>query len=340
MARRNASPMQIIRKDGNACFVEALNSAFNIGKVQLKFVTYDTSKAQGERFTNDIDIYLDFEDYFRISHDFLNKGQILKEICENKAEADRQSQAQGKKVWTRQTIISQGGTSEKSLASQGKSRPDGKALSKILKVFCGDKLPIMFKAEQGMGESDKKGLIVPKYGNTPESYVQIGMTFDDVKEFFLTINAAVNAYFTTKALSDKYEIKLKELELENKLMRNVILEIAKAMNINVTDMINLCEQEKAALKPVYNNSQNKQAPLKNNTKQTYNQGYAPTNPSQQQGYYNQNYQPLQNQGQPQKYNYRQQPQNYGQPNNYNQSPQNDFMNPPEFNLDDNNEFFS
>lgn len=329
MARRNVSPMQIIRKDGNSCFVEALNSSFNIRKVQLKFVTYDTSKAQGERFTNEIDIYLDFEDYFRISYDFLNKGQILKEICENKAIADQMSQQQNKKVWTKQTIIHQGGTSEKSLAIQGKSRPDGKALSKVLKIFCGDKLPIMFKAEQGMGESDKKGLIIPKYGNSPESYVQIGMSFEDIKEFFLTINAAVNAYFTTKSITDKYETRLKELEIENKLMKNVLLEIAKTMNIDTSSMLQEYSKEKEALKPVYNN-QGKDSNKTNNTQQ--NTKYQQNNYSQNS--YQQPYQPL-NQG------YQQPPQNQGyqQHGGYSQ-PQNNFMNPPAFNLEDNNEFFN
>ena len=32
---------QIARFDGKNCFVEVLNSAFNIGKVQLNFCQYD-----------------------------------------------------------------------------------------------------------------------------------------------------------------------------------------------------------------------------------------------------------------------------------------------------------
>lgn len=257
MARRNASPYQIIRKDGNKCFVEALNSSFNIGKVHLKFVTYDLSQSKGNRFTNEIDLYLDINLYLRISYDFLNKGQILKDIVEAKKVADTATQQQGKKVWAAQKIIYQGGRSEKTLAASGESRPDGKAEARVLKVFMGDKLPIMFKAEQGAGESDKNGLIIPKYGYTPESYVQLGMTFEDVKEFFLTINEQVDAYFGRKLLDLKYEVRFQTLEYKVDMMKDLLVAMAKQMGVQEAQgLVSQLEQNIESLKPSFDNQNN------------------------------------------------------------------------------------
>ena len=148
MARRDASPLQIIRKDGNGCFVEAMKDAFDIGRIHLRFITYDKSAAQGNKYTNDIDIYIDFEDYFRISYDFM-KGVIPKKLLELKT---RQN------TWERELIICQGGRSAKQLKAAGKERPDGMSLARVFKMFAGDKYPIIFKAEMGPGETDKNGL--------------------------------------------------------------------------------------------------------------------------------------------------------------------------------------
>lgn len=258
MARRNASPQQIIRKDGNNCFVEALNGAFDIGKLQLKFVTYDLSKAQGSKFTNEIDIYIDLSKALRICYDALDSGLLIKSIMREKAIAEQKTQQTGNKVWAKQLILHQGGTSAQALASSGKSRPDGMSVARVLKIFAGEKLPVMFKAEMGPGETDKKGLIIPKYGYKPESYVQIGMSADDFKEFFITIRAHIEGYIAVKNYERKYDEKLSRIEI----FSDTILEIAKdlAMHYGTPTNIASIKQEHARrladLKPKYGNSQN------------------------------------------------------------------------------------
>lgn len=198
MPRRNANVNQIIRKDGNNCFVEVLSNSFDIGRVLMKFVTYDPTKATGSKFTNEIDIYLSFEQFLRIKYDILGSQSLIKRINAYKQEADAQTKATGKKTYSKQHILSQGGTSARSLESRGKARPDGMSLSRTLKVFAGDKMPFIFLAEQGPGEEDSKGLIVPKYGFNPEQRVMIGLSADDVKEIFLLTEAKLNAYLVGK----------------------------------------------------------------------------------------------------------------------------------------------
>lgn len=347
MARRDASPLQIIRKDGNGCFVEAMKDAFDIGRIHLRFITYDKSAAQGNKYTNDIDIYIDFEDYFRISYDFM-KGVIPKKLLELKT---RQN------TWERELIICQGGRSAKQLKAAGKERPDGMSLARVFKMFAGDKYPIIFKAEMGPGETDKNGLIVPKYGRKPESYVQISLSFDDAKEFFLAIDNSLVSYVNYQMYAARYEARIQKLEAENKLMKNILIEMSKAMNIN-TDafMKEYSDAIKAAEdwgKPKYlteqnNNSGQKNQPYQQNNsyQQNYNNYNQGSQNNYQQPYQNQRYAPQGNYQQPQQNNYQQAPQQqYQQPiqnQNYNQPtpqpPADDFMNPPEYYMTE-NDFF-
>ena len=267
MARRDASPQQIIRKDGNNCFVEASNASFEIGKVLLKFVTYDLNRPKGDRFTNTVDIYLDFSSFLRISNDFLN-GSLYRKLMEDKRVADEATRVQGTKVWAKQTIIHQGG------------KMDGQnVIARVLKMFAGDKIPIMFKAEQGMGEKSRTGLFIPKYGNKPDQYVQIGMTIDDAKEFFLTINEHINAYLGEKYFNAKYDERLKRLEAENTLLKDVLLEVAKGMNINIGAALNSYNQKITAIeneKKTYTTSSNP-APTNNGYNNSYNNQYQQNN---------------------------------------------------------------
>ena len=197
MARKNANANQIIRKDGNNCFVEVLRNSFEIGRVLMKFVTYDLTRPSGDKFTNEIDIYLTFEQFFRLSYDILDSQSLIKAIQKDKQEAT----AKGSQ-YPQQRVIAQGGTSAESLAQKGKSRPDGMGESRILKIFAGNKLPIMFVAEKGAGEADSKGLIVPRYGRTPDSRVMMGLSADDAKELFLYTREEVRAFITAKRMME------------------------------------------------------------------------------------------------------------------------------------------
>lgn len=242
MARKNASPNQIIRKDGKGCFVEALKGAFEIGKVQLKFVTYDSTKQSGNKITNEVDIYMDFAVFNRIAYDILDSKNLVKQLFADKAYAEQETARTGQKVWTKQTTIYQGGSSVASLAKQGKQRADGKAVARILKIFAGDKLPIMFRAESGPGESDAKGLIVPRYGTKPEQYVQIGMSTEDVKEFFTEIRNAVSAYLCAQYVENNETIQRLETEITS--IKEVVIAIANTMGIPAANIISQQEAKR------------------------------------------------------------------------------------------------
>lgn len=45
-----------------------------------------------------------------------------------------------------------------------------------------DKLVILFVANSGPGQTDAKGLIVPKFGSKPENHVAVSMTFKTFSE--------------------------------------------------------------------------------------------------------------------------------------------------------------
>ena len=50
---------QIMRVDGNNCFVEIVNNAFSIGKLVMNFVSYD---AESHKTIDKLEIYMDFDD--------------------------------------------------------------------------------------------------------------------------------------------------------------------------------------------------------------------------------------------------------------------------------------
>lgn len=54
-----------------------------------------------------------------------------------------------------------------------------------MQLLLGNKTDFLFVAASGPGETDAKGLIVPKFGNKSENRVAIGMTFDALSQFFL-----------------------------------------------------------------------------------------------------------------------------------------------------------
>lgn len=200
MARKNANPNQIIRKDGNNCFVEVLRNSFEINRVLMKFVKYDLSREAGNKITAEIDIYMTFEKFLRLCYDILDSQSLIKAIFTDKQKAAQETATSGKKVYPKQRIIAQGGTSADSLKQKGKSRPDGMGESRVLKIFAGDKLPIILQAESGAGEADSKGLIIPRYGYNPEQKVMMALTTDDAKELFLLVRAEIQAYLTAKRM--------------------------------------------------------------------------------------------------------------------------------------------
>lgn len=201
MARKNANANQIIRKDGNSCFVEVLRNSFEIDRVLMKFVKYDLTKQAGNKITNEIDIYMTFEKFLRICYDILDSQSLIKGIMLDKQKAQKEAEP-GKPAYPKPRVLTQGGTSAESLKQKGKSRPDGMSEARVLKIFAGDKLPIILQAESGAGKADSKGLIVPQYGYKPENKVVIPMTVDDTKELFLFVRAEIQAYLTARRVME------------------------------------------------------------------------------------------------------------------------------------------
>lgn len=89
-----------------------------------------------------------------------------------------------------------GGTSAEKLRKMGKSRPDGKSLSRTAQIICGSKCDILFVADSGPGEENKKGLIVPRFGNKPENHVAVSMTFDSLSELLLMTKTHYEAWLS------------------------------------------------------------------------------------------------------------------------------------------------
>jgi len=51
----------------------------------------------------------------------------------------------------------------------------------------GSKSDFLFVADSGSGETDAKGLIVPRFGSKPENHVAVSMTFESTKGVAYTI---------------------------------------------------------------------------------------------------------------------------------------------------------
>ncbi len=173
---------QIIRKDAKNCFVESLNDAFEIGKVHLAFATYDLSRPAGQRQTNNIHIYIAVDEFL--------------ELCRKLECGELRYLLQNKKKSNDNTPLYQclGGTSAEKLAKYGRSRPDGKSLSRTAQLVAGKKSDFLFVADSGSGETDSKGLIVPRFGNRPENHVAVSMTFETFSELLLITKVHFQAW--------------------------------------------------------------------------------------------------------------------------------------------------
>lgn len=164
---------QIIRKDARSCFVESLCDSFPIGKVHFAFSTYDVSKPKGQRQTNNIHIYIAMDEFLELCRK-LDCGELRYMLQTKKKNGDN-------------TPLYQclGGTSAERLKASGRSRPDGKSLSRVAQLIPANKADFLFIADSGPGETDSKGLIVPRFGNKPENHVAVMMSFESLSELFL-----------------------------------------------------------------------------------------------------------------------------------------------------------
>ena len=54
---------QIFRHDARGCFVEAKCDRFHLDRVHLQFVAYDKNRPQGQRYTNNVNIYIPIPEF-------------------------------------------------------------------------------------------------------------------------------------------------------------------------------------------------------------------------------------------------------------------------------------
>lgn len=180
----NRNKNQIIRKDARNCFVESLSDAFNIGRVHFAFATYDLNRPSGQRQTNSIHIYIAVDEFLELCRK-LTCGEI-RYMMQNKKK-------NGDKTPLYQCL---GGTSAEKLVKQGRSRKDGMSLSRTAQLLCGSKSDFLFVADSGPGQTNDKGLIVPRFGNKPENHVAVSMTFESFSELLLLTKAHYNAWLS------------------------------------------------------------------------------------------------------------------------------------------------
>ena len=115
------------------------------------------NRPAGERQTNLVQIYLDC-------------GELL-ELCRKAESGELLLRLQDKKQKGDKTPLYQcmGGTSAEKLHRIGRPRPDGKSLSRIFQLLPGNKSDFLLVADSGPGETDEKGLIVPRFGKLSPS---------------------------------------------------------------------------------------------------------------------------------------------------------------------------
>lgn len=197
---------QVVRIDGKNCFVEVLDSAFAIEKVQLNFISYDekTNKQIAK-----IPFYLDFAEFLVLKNDVLN-GRMSKLGDEERKKGNKFPSA---------IYLQQGGVSATKLKQRGQERPDGASLSRVLKLIPGNRKPFMFQCEQGKGEENDKGLIVSRFGTKPESRVMVPLENNDIKKIVLMVSARIEAYMSAQYVyfeKDNFNTQVKENEERRK----------------------------------------------------------------------------------------------------------------------------
>lgn len=194
MENQNDNRSQIIRKDARNCFVEVLNDSFHLGKVHLQFVTYDKSKPSGQRATGNVNIYIDVPQFLGLAQEAAS-GSLHMRMQQYKQERKQEP-----------LYEHLGGTSAKRLASYGKSRPDGKSLSRVFKLTVAEKSDYFLTADSGPGEENKTGLIVPRFGKSPEQHISVILTWRQLNELLFATSAHYNAWLSAKYIAEWREL--------------------------------------------------------------------------------------------------------------------------------------
>jgi hypothetical protein len=193
---------QIIRKDARGCFVETKSDSFSYGKVHLEFSQYDATRSQGQRRTNHVHIYIDISAFLHLTHEALS-GVLHHKMSQQKAKLEKADQEKSQ-IDNPPLYENIGGTSAERLAQRDKTRPDGKSLSRIVKLFAWKgKVDYLFTADSGPGETNATGLIVPKFGRNPENHVSVGLSWRDLNELLLMTQVHYGAWLAAQYAAEK-----------------------------------------------------------------------------------------------------------------------------------------
>lgn len=244
---------QIIRFDGRNVFVEVTN-AFDIGKLHFNFIEYNLNLPQKSRQTKNISIYLDIHEAATLCTKIIT-GRIHKEANDKK----REQQEKGYK-YCLPVYKNIGGVSSETLARRGKSRPDGKAISRQLKITPGDKMPWVLSGEFGPGEEEENKLIKPAYNisqgqknGQPEGIVRVGLTDDDFLKFGVVLKMSIENFYLNLNLNSN-------IQNQNKIIGEKMMEIFGIVgNFNADDFNNRSKKEQLKIlypfiKDTYNNT--------------------------------------------------------------------------------------
>ena len=164
---------QITRKDAKNCFVESLSDAFEIGKIHFGFTSYDVIRPVGQRQTDNVQIYISVDEFLEL-HRKVACGELGFILREKKKTGDKKPLFE---------IL--GGTSAEKLKKMKNPRADGRSISRTVQLLCGTKSDFLVVANSGPGDTNDKGLIVPKFGSNPENHVAVSMMFSTFAELVL-----------------------------------------------------------------------------------------------------------------------------------------------------------
>ena len=177
---------QVFRHDARGCFVEAKCDRFHLDRVHLQFVTYDKNRPQGQRYTNNVNIYLPVAE-FLVLYQEAASGILHGRMQQYKTTGQQES-----------LYEHMGGTPASTLARLGKARPDGKSVSRIIKLVTGSRSDYLLVADSGPGDQNEQGLIVPRFGKNPEQHVAVSFSWKKLNEFLFTIHAHYMAWLSAR----------------------------------------------------------------------------------------------------------------------------------------------
>lgn len=190
---RDSYSTQIFRVDGKNSFMEVLNVAFPIKKVQFNFVEYDPN--QNNKQTKKLDIYMDAWLAASLAERILSGafGDMVE-----KAKATGKFNGAAINPYT-SFFTDMGGISEEKVARNFSSFKEkypflqqGQAISRQLKIQTGSKYPWVLRAEYGPGQSSEKGLIVPQ-GASP-MFINLPVDADSFYKMAVAIKMSYQAY--------------------------------------------------------------------------------------------------------------------------------------------------